>query len=1021
MNLSQIWHRRLELTVLLGLGATLMFASPAGARTEAARVAVKSQQSINSLPAGAHAAISAALGRDDAAYQAKPNGAGFEISNARNHLNAAFTRAGVTFHSDENSWGMTLTEWGYGSSLKPSKAAVLHATANRIEYARGPVTEWYENGPMGLEQGFTLSRRPAESAGIAHSELALSLSLSGDLKATVDASHTALDLASRDGRTRLRYSGMSAKDADGRALPARLEVSGSRLLLKVDDRAAHYPVTIDPWVQSAKFTSADVASGDYFGWSVAISGNTAVVGAVNATVSSGKSGPGAAYVFTIAAGAATQVAKLLASDGVAGDVFGGSVAISGSTIVVGAWKAEIGSNTGQGAAYVFVEPASGGWSGTMNETAKLTSSDGAAYDAFGVSVATDSGTIVVGAPGSEMEGAAYVYLAPSGGWSAASRPMTQTAKLSPSDGEMYGNFGESVAIGGNTVVAGALCATIGANAEQGAAYVYVEPTGGWSGTPAAPMTQTAKLLASDGARQSYLGTAVAISGNTIVAGAAPGNGVNTNPGATYVYVKPSGGWGTPADPMYETAELTASDGSKLNGFGSSVSIGTNTGAGQDTVVVGAPYMPYTGSQAGAVYIFTEQTGTWAAAAAAANGPLHETAKLTASDAHDADNLGSSVAIDGTSGTVLAGARGVATQRGAVYVYTTSLASGQTITFDPVQTPVYATQSVPLAASTDSGLEVTFTSQTTSVCSINSGSTSLNGNVTTSSANLLAYGTCIIQATQNGNSTYAAAAPVTQSFTVTAEPQTITFDTIGTQGLGTQLALSASASSGLTVSFNSQTTSVCTVSGNTASFIATGQCTIEATQAGNSIYAAASPVDRSFGVGTPAFSGDPRATDSMMVFAGATSGNTAMISVLGSNGFSGTVNLTCSVTTSLTNVVDMPTCSLNPTSVAVSGSTPGTSTLTVTTTGKSSAANRTRNLLWPRAGGPILALLGFFFVPRRRSGWLAMLMFAAVLSMVGASCGGSGKPSTTAGSYTVTVTGTSGSVTATVATIALTVQ
>jgi hypothetical protein len=142
----------------------------------------------------------------------------------------------------------------------------------------------------------------------------------------------------------------------------------------------------------------------------------------------------------------------------------------------------------------------------------------------------------------------------------------------------------------------------------------------------------------------------------------------------------------------------------------------------------------------------------------------------------------------------------------------------------------------LAATASSGLTVSFASTTAGVCSI-SGTT----------ATFIAAGTCTIQATQLGNSTYAAAAQVSQSFTVNAAltAQTITFTNPGVQTVGTPLALAATASSGLTVSFASTTANVCTVAGTTATFIAAGTCTIQATQPGNSTYAAAAPVSQSF--------------------------------------------------------------------------------------------------------------------------------------------------------------------------------
>ncbi len=173
-------------------------------------------------------------------------------------------------------------------------------------------------------------------------------------------------------------------------------------------------------------------------------------------------------------------------------------------------------------------------------------------------------------------------------------------------------------------------------------------------------------------------------------------------------------------------------------------------------------------------------------------------------------------------------------------YTIALQS-QTITFPALSNQVFGTPPITLSATASSNLPVTFSSLTPSVCTV-------SGN----SATILSGGTCTIQATQAGNSTYAAAPPVNQSFQVTPASQTITFGTIGDQTLGTgSLGLSATASSGLLVSFNSQTPSVCSVLSSSATLIATGTCTIQASQTGNSNYAAAAPVSQSFQVTQPA--------------------------------------------------------------------------------------------------------------------------------------------------------------------------
>ena len=169
--------------------------------------------------------------------------------------------------------------------------------------------------------------------------------------------------------------------------------------------------------------------------------------------------------------------------------------------------------------------------------------------------------------------------------------------------------------------------------------------------------------------------------------------------------------------------------------------------------------------------------------------------------------------------------------------TVTALKAQTITFVNPGTQNVGTP-LNLVGSSTSGLTVAFTSQTTGVCTI-SGTT----------ATFLATGTCTIDAKQAGNTTYAAATMVPQSFTVDAalKAQTITFVNPGTQNVGTPLNLVGSSTSGLTVAFTSQTTGVCTISGTTATFLATGTCTIDAKQAGNTTYAAATMVPQSFTV------------------------------------------------------------------------------------------------------------------------------------------------------------------------------
>ena len=254
----------------------------------------------------------------------------------------------------------------------------------------------------------------------------------------------------------------------------------------------------------------------------------------------------------------TQTAKLTASDGAASDALGVSVAIDGDTIVAGAPRDDVGVNPDQGSVYTFARTGAT----ARTQTAKLTASDGAAEDQLGQSVAIDGDTIVAGAPrdvfaASQVQGAAYTF-ARSG---AAAR--TQTAKLAASDGGAEDQLGASVAIDGDTIVVGAPSNVYGANPGPGAAYTFAR-------TGSAERTETAKLTASDGVATDQLG-AVAVDGDTIVAGApgCPGCG-NENLGSLYTFSRT----GDPA--RSETAKLATRDG-----LGGSVAIDG------DTIIAGA--------------------------------------------------------------------------------------------------------------------------------------------------------------------------------------------------------------------------------------------------------------------------------------------------------------------------------------------------------------------------------------------------------------------------------------------------
>ena len=331
--------------------------------------------------------------------------------------------------------------------------------------------------------------------------------------------------------------------------------------------------------------------------------------------------------------AAAQQAKLVASDAQTGDEFGYSVDISSDTLVVGAYKEDTGGTTA-GAAYVFTRSGTS-WS----QQAKIQSSDVQADDQFGRSVAIDGDTMVAGAPnedtGSSNAGAAYVFTRSGTTWS-------QQAKIQASDAQASDFFGYgAVAIDGDTLVVGAFGEDTGGSS-SGALYVFTRSGTSWS--------QQAKLVASDAQASDYLGRgfSIGISGDTVVAGAYREDAGGTDAGAAYVFIRSGTSWS-------QQAKLVASDAAAGDNFGNGTAISGNT------VVVGASLKDTAGTDTGAVYVFTRSGTSWS-----------QQAKLVAGNPSGLDEFGYSVDIDGDS--VIIGATKEDTKAadgGAAYIFTRS--------------------------------------------------------------------------------------------------------------------------------------------------------------------------------------------------------------------------------------------------------------------------------------------------------------------------------------------------------------
>ncbi len=381
--------------------------------------------------------------------------------------------------------------------------------------------------------------------------------------------------------------------------------------------------TAGVWSEQDKLTADDAAAADYFGWSVSISGDSVVVGAYSDDDLGIESG--AAYVFTRAWNVWSEQQKLVASDATAGDIFGLAVSISGDTVVVSAPSAD-DSGGDSGSAYVFARAR-----GTWREQDKLTASDAAAGDEFGYSVSIDGETVVVGAwlddDASVDSGSAYAFDRSGGSWWELPK-----LHLPRQDDPMAGDStGRSVAVDGDYMVVGAYLRTVGGLTNAGAAYVFVRddnrtPGNQWDDR----WTFGAALTANDAAADDRFGGSVSISGDTIVVGAnGDDGGIFPGSGAAYVFTRAGSLW----TQQQKLIGAATDDAAWRDVFGSSVSISG------DTVVVGT----FNDIRRGSAYVFTRTAGVWS-----------EQEKLIAEDADGTDGFGLSVSIDGYSVVVGAG-------------------------------------------------------------------------------------------------------------------------------------------------------------------------------------------------------------------------------------------------------------------------------------------------------------------------------------------------------------------------------
>ncbi|MCP4702945.1 MAG: hypothetical protein GY862_39700 [Gammaproteobacteria bacterium] len=378
------------------------------------------------------------------------------------------------------------------------------------------------------------------------------------------------------------------------------------------------------WTQQQKLTADDAAAGDYFGGPVALSGDTALLGAYGNDDGGAKSG--SAYVFTRSGGVWTQQQKLTAADAAADDSFGGVVALNGDTALIGASKDDDGG-ANSGSAYVFSRNG-----GVWTQQAKLFADDAAAYDRFGP-VALNGDTALVGALGDDdggsKSGSAYVFARNGGEWA-------QLQKLTADDDATTNDLFGLVALNGDTALIGAR-GDDDSGVDSGSAYVFARNSGVW--------TRQQKLTADDASADDRFGASVALSGDTALAGAYTDDVSGSDSGSAYVFTRNGKVW-------TQQAKLFADDATADDRFGGSVALSG------DTALIGAPQDDDGGSDSGSAYVFIRGGGVWT---------LQQ--KLTADDASGDDKFGISMAL--SNDTALVGASGDNEGSGAAYVFTRS--------------------------------------------------------------------------------------------------------------------------------------------------------------------------------------------------------------------------------------------------------------------------------------------------------------------------------------------------------------
>jgi hypothetical protein len=378
-------------------------------------------------------------------------------------------------------------------------------------------------------------------------------------------------------------------------------------------------------VSEVKLLPGDGSDEDLFGCSVSISGDYAIIGAFKDDDNGNESG--SAYIFRRDGSNWTEEDKVTASDGAAGDYFGMFVSISGNYAIVGSpWDDDNGNESGS--AYIYRRDGV-----NWIEEDKVTASDGAAGDYFGMFVSISGNYAIVGSPwdddnGNES-GSAYIIRRDGGNW-------IEEHKIIAGDGGVGDNFGYAVSIEGDYVIVGAYLDDNG-GIDRGSAYIFRSDAGTW--------IEEKKITANDGADGDNFGGSVSLAGEYVIIGAFQDDDNGDNSGSAYIYKRSGSIWS-------EQQKLIASDAADNDLFGLAVAISG------DYSIIGAPFNSDFGAGSGSSYIFRRNGTAWT-----------EQHKITASDGAQGDTFGDAVALSGEYAIVSAEySDNSGSNRGSAYIY-----------------------------------------------------------------------------------------------------------------------------------------------------------------------------------------------------------------------------------------------------------------------------------------------------------------------------------------------------------------